>query len=85
MYVFIQSCFLVFDFFLNKKTQKINQKLETIREPTRKYAELTINPSIFTDSSQSPSPIKRMYRGEGNNILVGEVVKAKLGELEEEE
>ena len=35
-------------------------------------------------SSQFPLPIERKLKGRGDNIVVGTVVKAKSGELEEE-
>ena len=57
--------------------------LKTLREhSTRRYARLAMNPSIVTASSQYPSPTQQRCRGEGNKILVGTVVKAKVSELE---
>ena len=35
-------------------------------------------------SSQGPLPTERKLKGRGNKIVVGTVVKAKIGELEEE-
>ena len=35
-------------------------------------------------SSQSPLPTERKLKGRGNKIMEGTVVKAKIGELEEE-
>ena len=35
-------------------------------------------------SSQGPLPIEQELKGRGNKIVVGTVVKAKIGELEEE-
>ena len=35
-------------------------------------------------SSQGPLPTERKSKGRGNKIVVGTVVKAKIGELEEE-
>ena len=35
-------------------------------------------------SSQGPLPTEKKSKGKGNKIVVGTVVKAKIGELEEE-
>ena len=35
-------------------------------------------------SSQGPLPTEQKLKGRGNKIVVGTVVKAKIGELEEE-
>ena len=43
---------------------------------------MTISNSIV--SSQGPLPAERKLKGRGNKIVVGTVVKAKIGELEEE-
>ena len=40
--------------------------------------------SISIVSSQGPLPIEQKLKGRGNKIVVGKVVKAKIGELEEE-
>ena len=43
---------------------------------------MTTSDSIV--SSQGPLPIERKLKGRGNKIVVGTLVKAKIGELEEE-
>ena len=43
-----------------------------------------MNPSGVTASYRNPPYTHQGYRGMGGNILVGMVVKAKLGELEDE-
>ena len=40
--------------------------------------------SNYIVSSQGPLPTERKLKGSGNKIVVGTVVKAKTGELEEE-
>ena len=77
--------FLVIKFCLIKKLKR-NQTLETLREPARQqYPQLTMNPYSFTASSHFPPPhTSEVQVGGGGKILVGTVVKAKLGELEEE-
>ena len=39
---------------------------------------------LFTYSCQSFTPIQRRFGGRGNKIMTGTVVKAKVGELEDE-
>ena len=43
---------------------------------------MTTSSSIV--SSQGPLPTDRKLKGRGNKIVVGTVVKAKIGEFEEE-
>ena len=53
-------------------------------EHTWRYAQLTTSNHIFTESSQSyPATHQRCTQGV-NKIMMGMVVKAKVGELEEE-
>ena len=40
--------------------------------------------SNYIVSYQGPLPTERKSKGRGDNIVVGTVVKAKIGELEEE-
>ena len=40
--------------------------------------------SNFIVSTQGPLPTERKLKGRGNKIVVGTVVKSKIGELEEE-
>ena len=72
--------------FIWSKNPKRNQALETLLEHwTHKYSQLTTNPSTVNASSHyHPPHTKCRCRGKGNNILVGTVVKSKVGELEDE-
>ena len=77
----MQSCFLCFDNCVSQNTEKRNQTLKMIL--------LTIN-STYHDHlkfycflSGFPSYIAKI-EGQGKNIMVGTVVKANIGELEEE-
>ena len=45
---------------------------------------LTMNPSIPNYSSVATCPLQTKNRGRGNKIVVGTVVKAKVGDLEED-
>ena len=79
---FICSPFLLcFEFCLIKTHQK-----ETIlsRRFAEKYAQLTMTTLNFTASYQASLPTQQKLRGGGDNMVVGTVVKAKIGELEEE-
>ena len=65
--------------------------LKTHKKPTRrsrssyqKQNQLTITNSNFIVSYQALIPSQKKLRGGGNNIVVGTVVKYKIGELEEE-
>ena len=58
--------------------------LETLQEPAQSYAQLTMNTSIFTTYYQYSPHTQINLIGGGGNIVVGTVVKAKIGELEEE-
>ena len=44
----------------------------------------TMITSKYIVSSQDSLPTQRKSKGRGNNIVVGTIVKAKIGELEEE-
>ena len=58
--------------------------LKTLQEHcTKLYARLTINPSVFTYYSWYDPPKQCRCRG-GGGVLVGTVVKVKVGELEGE-
>ena len=50
----------------------------------RQNNERTMNTSNSIVSSQGPLPTERKLKGRGENIVVGTVVKAKIGKLEEE-
>ena len=46
--------------------------------------QLTVNTSNLIVSSKDSLPIQQKLRGRGNKIMVGTVVKSKIGQLEEE-
>ena len=68
-------------FVKHTKTQSGNQTLETLLP---KNTAITMTASNSFVSYQSPLPTERKLKGRGNKIVVGRVVKAKIGELEEE-
>ena len=77
----MQSCFGVLRFFCSKHTK---------RQPDAKYAptDNTLNspwpPQILLLLLKLPSPNIENLGGRGDKIMVGEVVKSMIGELEEE-
>ena len=77
----MQSSFCVLINFV-RKTHK-NKTRRSIRS-YRRYTQLTITASNSIVSSQASLPTEREPKGRGNKIMVGTVVKAKIGELEEE-
>ena len=70
--------------FVCSEIRKSNHVLETLRKLAQRYAQLTINNSIFPDSYQSPTPTQKRFKGRGDKIVLRAVIKAKVGELEEE-
>ena len=64
----MQSCFFVLGFCFIKNNRKINQTLETLQEHcNQKYAQLTMDPSIFADYYQYSTP-HRGDEGGGGTI-----------------
>ena len=68
-------------FVKHTKTQSGNQTLKTLLQ---KNTASTMTNSNSIVSSQGPLPTEQKSKGKGNKIVVGTVVKAKIGELEEE-
>ena len=67
------------------ENQKKNQMLKTLQEPSRRgYYHLTMNTSIFIPSYQHSPQKQHRFMGWGEKIMVGTVVKTKVGESEEE-
>ena len=77
----MQSCFLYFDNCVRKTHKKATGHS---RCSYRRYTELTIATSNSIVSYQASLPTERKLKVGGNKIVVGAVVKAKIGELEEE-
>ena len=73
--------FLCFDIFLLKTHKETTRRS---RRSFQKYAKLTITTSNFIVSSRYSRPTQQKLRVGGNNIMVGVVVKSKIGYLEEE-
>ena len=59
-------------------------KIRRSRRSYRQNTEHTMTTSNHIVSSQFPLTIERKFKGRGNKIVEGKVVKAKIGELEEE-
>ena len=73
--------FLFFEFCV-RKTHK-----NAIRRSRRSYLRNTASTMTNSNSivsSQGPLPTEQKSKGRENKIVVGTVVKAKIGELEEE-
>ena len=49
-----------------------------------KYTQLTMNTSDYIVSSKAYLPTERKQKDRGNRIVVGMVIKSRIGELEEE-
>ena len=77
----MQSCFLCFDICVRKTHKKETSRS---RRSYGRYTKLTMTTSSYIVSYKDPLPTKRKSKGRGNKIVVGTVVKAKIGELEEE-
>ena len=77
----MQSYFLCFDFCVRKTHKKATRRS---RRSYLQYKQLTMITSNSIFSYQSSLPIERNSKGRGDKIMVGAVVKAKIGELEEE-
>ena len=56
--------------------------LNTLQEPARRYARLTMNTSIFTDYFQYPHTYTAEVQRGWGEIMVRTTIKAKVGELE---
>ena len=76
----MQSYLLVFE-FSNKKLEKATGLSKYCPQ---RYSKFAMNSHDVSAYDCSFPHIQRRFRGRGNNILVGEVVKANVGELEEE-
>ena len=76
----MQSCFFVLRFVFAKHT-KFNHTLETLLPTVHSTLHAHLKNIV---SSQAPLPTEQKLKGRGDNILEGTVVKAKIGELEEE-
>ena len=77
----MQSCFLCFFSFFLKTHKKVTR---CSRHSYQGYAQLTMTTSKSIVSSQDSLPTQQKSKGRGNKIVVGTVVKSKIGELEEE-
>ena len=77
----MQSFFLYFDHCFLKTHKKATRRS---RNSYQRYTQLTMTTSISIFSSQASLPTQQKSKGRGNNIVVGAVVKSKIGELEEE-
>ena len=78
MYAVLFLCFEICVHITHKKATSLS--IRSYRQNT----ELTMNTSNSYVSSQSPLSTDRKSKGRGNKIMEGTVVKAKIGELEEE-
>ena len=77
----MHSSFLCFDISSLKTHKKATRRS---RCSYQRYAQLTITTSKSIVSSQAYLPTQQKQKGRGNKIVVGTVVKSKIGELEEE-
>ena len=77
----MQSCFLCFENCLLKTHKKATG---CSRRSYGQYAQINMTTSNYIVSSQASLPTQQKLKGGGNNIVAGTVVKAKIGELEEE-
>ena len=77
----MQSCFLCLEICLLKTHKKATIRL--IRSYQR-YAQLTITTSNYIVSYEASLPTQQKLKGVGNKIVVGTVVKSKIGELQDE-
>ena len=77
----MQSCFLCFDHCVCKTHKNATRRS---RRSYRRYNQLTITTSNSIVYSQASLPIEQKLKGRGVNIVVGALVKSKIGELEEE-
>ena len=77
----MQSCFLCFEICV-RKTHKNSTRRS--RRSYQRYTQITMTTSNYIVSSQDPSPTEKKLKGRGDKIVDGTVVKAKIGELEEE-
>ena len=77
----MQSCFLCFGNCVHKKHKK---ETRHSRRSYQQYTRLTMTTSNSIVSYQDSLPTELKLKVRGNKIVVGTVVKAKIGELEEE-
>ena len=80
----MQSCLLVFNVCLIKNS-KSNQMLKSMpRQYSDATTKCTMESPVVYFSSWSPPPTQIRFKGRGeNNIMLGAVVKEKMGRLEE--
>ena len=70
--------------FLRPKIENKELDAQNAQRRTRHPTLLTMKTYIPTDDSENTFPTQKKKRGRGNKIMVGAVVKSKVGELEEE-
>ena len=71
-------------FFFGPKIENKEPDAQNARQRTRRPTLITMNPSIPTADYDTTFPPQTKKCGRGNKIMVGMVVNAKVGELEEE-
>ena len=77
----MQSCFCVLIFVFAKHTKRQSDARDA---PTDEAMNAPCPPQILLSPLKIPFPQSQNRKGGGNKIVVGTVVKAKIGELEEE-
>ena len=77
----MQSCFLCCGNCVSKTDKK---ETRHSRRSYQQYTQLTMTISNSIFSYQASLPTERKLKVRGNKIVVGAVVRAKIGELEEE-
>ena len=77
----MQSCFFVLIIVFAKTHKKATR---CSKRSYRRYTQLTMTTSNSIFSSQASLPTERKSKGRGNKIVEGAVIKAKIGEMEEE-